>query len=147
MRARLLNYSEGSRTWAIFFGAGEEALAGLRAFVRAHELEAARVTVVGGLSSARLVHPAGADGDRAELVVREQVEVLALSAVFAAEPDGPAVRVQAVLARSDGSTLGGQLLEARASPALELVIEEQPRYLRRRVDRDSGLPLIAAADG
>ena len=60
-------------------------------------------------------------------------------------PDGGRkVHVHAVLARRDGSTVGGDLGEGVVRPTLEVVITEEPGYLQRRHDEASGLALIGA---
>jgi predicted DNA-binding protein with PD1-like motif len=47
-----------------------------------------------------------------------------------------------VVGRSDGTTRGGHLMEARVWPTLEVVLSETPKHLRRRHDEESGLALI-----
>jgi predicted DNA-binding protein with PD1-like motif len=75
--------------------------------------------------------------------VPEQVEVVSLVGdVALGEDGGPKVHAHAVLGRSDGSALGGHLLEARVRPTLEVILTELPGHLQRRHDRESGLGLI-----
>jgi predicted DNA-binding protein with PD1-like motif len=38
--------------------------------------------------------------------------------------------------------MGGHLMKAIVHPTLELIIEEAPGYLQRRIDQETGLPLI-----
>jgi predicted DNA-binding protein with PD1-like motif len=47
-----------------------------------------------------------------------------------------------VLGRSDGTTRGGHLLEARVRPTLEVILVESPSHLQRKHDPESGLALI-----
>ena len=47
-----------------------------------------------------------------------------------------------VLGRSNGSTLGGHIQEARVWPTLEVILSEEPAYLRRTIDETTGLALI-----
>jgi uncharacterized protein len=75
--------------------------------------------------------------------VTEQVEVVSLVGDVALDPKGePSLHAHVVLGRSDGSTLGGHLLEAQVRPTLEVVINESPAHLRKRKDPESGLALI-----
>jgi predicted DNA-binding protein with PD1-like motif len=55
----------------------------------------------------------------------------------------PMLHAHVVVARRDGSTLGGHLLEGLVRPTLEIVVSETDAHLRRRYDERSGLPLIA----
>jgi hypothetical protein len=50
--------------------------------------------------------------------------------------------VFALLGKSDGTARGGHLVEAVVR--VEIILTETPTYLRRRFDRESGLPLIDA---
>jgi predicted DNA-binding protein with PD1-like motif len=52
------------------------------------------------------------------------------------------IHAHAVIARRDGTTAGGHLLEGRVRPTLELVLTESPVHLKRKYDEESGLPLI-----
>ena len=49
----------------------------------------------------------------------------------------------AVLGRSDGSVVGGHLLEGYVRPTLEVVFVEPPAHLKKRKDPETGLALIA----
>jgi predicted DNA-binding protein with PD1-like motif len=46
------------------------------------------------------------------------------------------------LGKSDGAAIGGHLLKATVHPTLEVILEESPGYLQRRMDEATGLPLI-----
>lgn len=47
-----------------------------------------------------------------------------------------------VFGRSDGTTRGGHLLQARVWPTLEVVLVESPEHLQHRTDKEAGLSLI-----
>ncbi|HEY5390549.1 MAG TPA: DUF296 domain-containing protein [Hanamia sp.] len=47
-----------------------------------------------------------------------------------------------VLGRKDGTAHGGHLMKGIAHPTLEIILNESPEYLKREMDRDSGIPLI-----
>jgi predicted DNA-binding protein with PD1-like motif len=75
--------------------------------------------------------------------VREQVEVLSMVGNAAEAPNGVKVHAHLVLGRSDGTTLGGHLLEAHVRPTLEVVMHETPEGLRREMDETTGLALLS----
>ena len=52
----------------------------------------------------------------------------------------------AVFAVGVGRAYGGHLLEAHVWPTLEVVLTQSPAHLRRKVDPETGLPLIALDD-
>jgi hypothetical protein len=58
----------------------------------------------------------------------------------------PALHPHVVVSRSDGTALGGHLLEAHVRPTLEVVLTESPKHLHKRKDSESGLALIAAGE-
>ena len=57
----------------------------------------------------------------------------------------PRVHAHAVVARSDGSALGGHLLAGCVDPTLEVMIVESPATLRRKIDPATGLALLDVA--
>jgi len=66
----------------------------------------------------------------------------ALTANLALVDDEPFFHVHVALGLRDGSTRGGHLFEASVRPTVELVLTAYPRPLRRKTDRESGLPLL-----
>ena len=141
MRSKLL-HEDGERSFALVFAKGDEALAGLQSFAREQGVTAARLTGIGAFADARLGYFDRERKDYVEIPVAEQVEVLSLLGDVAVEDDEPKVHVHAVLGRSDGTTLGGHLLEGHVWPTLEVVLDESPAHLRKRSDPETGLALI-----
>jgi len=47
-----------------------------------------------------------------------------------------------VVGKSDGTAHGGHLIEARLFPTLELILVESPKYLKRRLDQETGFAPI-----
>lgn len=131
------------RTFVVVLGTGDEAFASLARFAREQSLTAAQITAIGAFSSAVLGY-FDWDGKKYKRIpVKEQVEVISLLGDVALDPQGePALHAHVVLGRSDGSTLGGHLLEGQVRPTLEVVIDESPAHLRKRKDPESGLALI-----
>jgi hypothetical protein len=54
----------------------------------------------------------------------------------------PQVHAHVVVARYDGSALGGHLLGGAVEPTLEVMILESPTTLQRRIDPATGLALL-----
>jgi hypothetical protein len=52
------------------------------------------------------------------------------------------VHAHVFLGTRDGAARGGHLLAATVRPTLEVIVEESPSALRRRIDDATGLPLI-----
>jgi predicted DNA-binding protein with PD1-like motif len=81
--------------------------------------------------------------DYKRIPLREQVEVVSLVGDIAEGEGGePVIHAHVVLGRSDGSAMGGHLLEATVRPTLEVMLVESPKHLRRKHDSESGLALI-----
>jgi predicted DNA-binding protein with PD1-like motif len=59
------------------------------------------------------------------------------------EDDEPAVHAHVVVGCRDTSARGGHLLDATLRPTLELIVEDSPAHLRKRIDAETGLALIA----
>jgi predicted DNA-binding protein with PD1-like motif len=143
MKAQLLHENKGEKTFVLVFSAGEEAVAGLTAFAKEKKLGASHFTAIGGFQEATLGYFNLDKKEYDKIPVREQVEVLALVGDGTLTEKGdPKIHVHAVLGRSDGSTRGGHLIEARVRPTLEVMLVESPHHLRRKHDPHSGLALI-----
>jgi predicted DNA-binding protein with PD1-like motif len=142
MKSKLL-HEDGERTFVLVFDKEDEAVGQLESFVRQHDVTAARFTGIGAFSGATLGYFDRARKDYAEIPVAEQVEVLSLLGDVAVEDGEPKVHAHVVLGRSDGTALGGHLLEAHVWPTLEVVLDESPAHLRKRSDPETGLALIA----
>ena len=143
MRAKRLATGE-ERTFALVFDKGDDPVQGLAAFARDERLTGARFTGIGAFSGLVVGYFDRERKDYARIPVDEQVEVLSLAGDVAVDEDGePQVHAHVVVGRSDGSTRGGHLLEAHVWPTLEVVLVESPAALRKRLDPETGLALIA----
>jgi predicted DNA-binding protein with PD1-like motif len=141
VKTKLIN-PDGQRTYAVIFEKGDEVMAGLRRFAEEQELAAGSLTAIGAFSDVVLGF---FDRERKEykrIPVDEQVEVLSLLGDIALKDGRPEVHAHVVLGRADGSALGGHVMEAHVWPTLEVIVEDSPRHLRRRIDKETGLALI-----
>jgi uncharacterized protein len=137
--------STGARTWALIFEKGDEPIAGLTEFAKAHKLGGAHFTAIGAFSEVTLGYFDRAKRDYRKIPLREQVEVLSLIGDVALDRNEPKVHAHVVVGRADGEARGGHLLDARVWPTLEVVLTESPRHLRKRHDPETGLALIDPA--
>ncbi len=144
MKTKLL-HEDGERTYALVFDKGDEVVAELEAFAREHEIAAARFTAIGAFSDVNLGYFDREQKDYLQIPVVEQVEVLSLLGDIAAKEGEPKVHAHVVIGGRDGGARGGHLLAAHVWPTLEVILDESPEHLRRRVDEETGLPLIALA--
>lgn len=140
---RYKRLSTGDKTtYALIFDTGDEIVETMQTFARNHNLSASSFRAVGAFSQALLGFFKFSDKGYKKIPVNEQVEVLSLLGDIALYGDEPEVHMHVVLGKEDGSTIGGHLLQATAHPTLEVILEEMPSYLQRRMDRNTGLPLI-----
>ncbi len=143
MESRLLNESNGQRTFAVIMKNGDEVLSLTRDFARREHIRAAQITAIGAFSDVVLKYFDWEKKDYRDIQVREQVEVASLNGDVALDPEGePAVHIHLVVGRKDGTALAGHLGEAHVRPTLEMIIDEQPGYLQKTQDRETGLALI-----
>ena len=141
MRSKLLN-ADPPVTYAVVLDTGDEVIRELGNFVREQEVEAASVTAIGAFSRAVLGYFQWETKEYKKIPVDEQVEVLSLLGDVAVGDNGPTLHLHAVLGRSDGSVVGGHLIEAHVRPTLEVIMIQPPSYLRKRKDAETGLALI-----
>ena len=119
---------------------------GITDFARENGLDAASLTAIGAFSSATLGYFDIEKKEYEEIPVGEQTEVLSLIGDVALNGEKPELHAHVVLGRRDGTATGGHLLEARVRPTLEVVLIESPGHLKKRVDKETGLALIAPED-
>jgi uncharacterized protein len=142
MKSKLIHEHHGEKTFALIFDTGDEVMSNLIAFAGSHKLGAAHLTAIGAFREATLGYFDWEKKDYKKIPVREQVEVLSLIGDVALKDGEPKVHAHVVVGRSDGTTLGGHLIEARVRPTLEVILTESPAHLRKQVDEESGLALI-----
>ncbi|MDQ4129547.1 MAG: DNA-binding protein [Actinomycetota bacterium] len=143
MKSKLLHESaDRLRTYAVVFGKGDEVKSGLERFARDRRITGASLTGIGAFREGTLAYFDPDELDYLELPVNEQVGVLSLVGNVTLEGGEPTVHVHVVVGKRDGTTAGGHLKAATVWPTLEVIIEETPRHLRRRYDRETGLTVI-----
>jgi hypothetical protein len=116
--------------------------AAIAAFANDHHVVDAHFSAIGAVRDPEV---AGFDESRKQfkaMSLHEQMEVLTLSGDITLGVDGqPAVHTHLVLARSHGEAWGGHLIEATASPTLELYMTTYPEPLHKRLDPATDLQL------
>ncbi|MEZ4520736.1 MAG: PPC domain-containing DNA-binding protein [Thermomicrobiales bacterium] len=142
MQAKVINKDQQETTYAVIFDTGDEFISGLTGFAEEHGLDASGFKAIGAFQHAKLGYFDIEKKDYKEIPVEGQVEVLSLVGDIALDDGHPKVHAHVVLGRSDGSTVGGHILEATVRPTLEVVLTESPAHLRRKSDPDTGLALI-----
>ena len=143
MKSKLLHQSDGQRTYAVIFETGDEVMSNLKVFARDNEVNGSHFTAIGAFQTATLGYFDWSTKEYQQIPVREQVEVVSLVGDIA-EGEGrePKIHAHVVLSKSDGTAVGGHLLEARVRPTLEVMLTESPATLRCRHDAETGLALI-----
>lgn len=142
MQSKLLNV-DPPVTYAVALETGDEAMQLLGEFVRTEEVDAASITGIGAFSRAVLGYFDWQSKTYRRIPVDEQVEVVSLIGDVAVADGTPTLHIHAVLGRADGSVVGGHLLEGHVRPTLEVILIQQPSYLRKRKDPETGLALLA----
>jgi len=142
VQTQLLDEVDGRKTFVVVFGDGDEPVEALTDLAKQKKLSGAHLTGIGAFNSVTLGFFDPFTKDYAKIPIVEQVEVVSLVGNIVLHESHPKVHAHVVVAKRDGTALGGHLLEARVSPTLEVVVEDSARRLRRRLDKASGLALI-----
>jgi predicted DNA-binding protein with PD1-like motif len=142
MRWKLLGRGPPA-TYAVILADGDEAIGALQQFVREQQIDAASLTAIGAFERAVIGYFDWNTKDYTRIPVDEQVEVQSLIGDVAEADGKPALHIHAVLGRSDGSVVGGRLLEGQVRPTLEVILTRPPAHLRKKKDPETGLALIA----
>ena len=147
MQSKLLHEHDGQRTFAVIMDKGDEVLSSIKDFAARERILAAQITAIGALSDVVLRYFDWDAKDYRDIPVREQVEVASLNGDVARAPDGkPAIHIHLVVGKKDGSAMAGHLSQAHVRPTLEVIVAEQPSYLQKVHDPETGLALISARE-
>lgn len=142
MRIQQVDEAGGRRTFVMVCQRGDDPVEALTAAAKRFDLSAASLTGIGAFSGVTLGFFDRGRRDYARRVIREQVEVVSLVGNVALDAGEPRVHAHVVVARYDGTALGGHLLGGTVDPTLEVTIVESPSTLRRKTDPVTGLALI-----
>jgi uncharacterized protein len=131
-------------TLVLIMQTGDEISSSLSSFAEAQKLAASSFKAIGALSYVKLGW-FNWETKQYEAAVEfsEQVELLSLIGDIALKDGKPQVHAHATISRRDGKAFGGHLLKAIVRPTCELILTESPEHLRKQVDPESGLALIA----
>jgi hypothetical protein len=141
-KAAVLSDGE-AKTYLLEFHTGQEVMAGLLAFARKHSLVAGHLTGIGAISHAVIGYFDPQTKTYLRNEEKEQAEVLSLTGNLALDDNQPFYHVHVALGRRDGSARGGHLFEATVRPTVEVVLTAYAKPIRRKIDRETGLPLLA----
>jgi predicted DNA-binding protein with PD1-like motif len=142
MRIQPLDEVDGRRTFVLVCDRHDDPVEAITAAAKRFDLRAASLTGIGAFSAVTLGFFDRSRRDYVRRVIREQVEVVSLIGNIALNQDEPRVHTHVVVARADGTALGGHLLGGSVDPTLEVTLVESPATLRRRTDPATGLALI-----
>jgi predicted DNA-binding protein with PD1-like motif len=141
MKYKLLN-DDKQKTYAIILDSGEEAKEQLLAFAKKMKLSASQFTAIGAFSQTTVGFFDFSIKDYKKTEFNEQLEVLSLTGDISLFNGEYKVHAHITLAREDGSAYGGHLIKGIVHPTLEIILNESPLYLKREIDKESGIPLI-----
>jgi len=131
-----------AKTYLLVFHTGQKVMTGLAAFAKSHKLVAGDFTGIGAVSDAMIGYFDPQSKSYLRNYEKGQAEVLSLTGNLALNDNEPFFHVHAALGRRDCSARGGHLFEMTARPTVELVLNTYPEAVRRKIDPQSGLPLL-----
>lgn len=143
MKSKLISQSGGQKVFAVVFDKGDEFKQGLTDFAKKQRLGASQVTAIGAFQDVTLGYFDRQKKEYRKIPVTEQVEVLSLVGDIVVDNGEPALHAHVVVGKSDGTTMGGHVMEAHVWPTLEVMVSESPRELHKKHDPETGLTLIA----
>ena len=141
MKYKLLN-EDAQKTYAIILDSGDEVMECLTSFAKKEKLKASQFNAIGAFSKATLGFFDFNIKDYKKIEIQEQVEVLNIAGDISLYNNEIKIHAHVVVGKEDGSAHGGHLLKATAHPTLEIILTESPSYLKREMDKESGIPLI-----
>jgi predicted DNA-binding protein with PD1-like motif len=131
-----------AKEYAVIFAKGDEAFSGLMEFAEKYHVTSGHFTAIGALSRATLGWFDLQKKMYRKIPINEQVEVLSMIGDFALYQGKPALHMHMSVGHRDGRASGGHVIEAIASPTLEVFVAVDPVPLEKKGDPESGLALI-----
>ncbi|MFY9689486.1 MAG: DUF296 domain-containing protein [Candidatus Acidiferrales bacterium] len=114
--------SNGSRTFEVTFGSGDEVMSGLTEFADKNHITSGYFTGIGGLSTATLGWGDPQKGGVKTIPVTDKCELASMLGNILLLRGKVYVHAHAVVSFSDGSTKGGHLVDAHANPFVEVFV-------------------------
>jgi len=142
MKSKLL--SQGPpKTFMLVFDKDDEFMTTLLEFANTEGLSGTHFYGLGAFKNVTVGFFERDQKDYRKIEIDEQVEVMSLIGNIATTQDGPKIHAHVVVGKRDGSAHGGHLIQAHVWPTLELTVTESGTELRRTIDDETGLPLLA----
>jgi uncharacterized protein len=142
MKSKQLDPSPNGKTFVLVFDKGEEVVAGLKTFAHSEQLAGSHFTAIGAFNSVTFGFFDREQKECIKIPVHQKVAVLALMGNIGLHQDKPRIHAHVVIGQSDGNAMGGHLIDGWVWPTLEVIVEESPRHLQRRIDPEIGIPLL-----
>jgi len=129
--------------FVLVFDKGDEVETELIRFAKNANLRSGHFTAIGAFKNCVLGYFDKETNDYRRNPIDEQLEVMSLIGNLARTEDGePKLHAHVVVGKRDGSAYGGHLIEAHVWPTLEMIFESSATELVRKIDPETGLPLI-----
>ncbi len=141
MKSKLLN-DEQQKTFAVILDSGDEVMESIFSFAKEQKLHASQFNAIGAFSKVTLGYFDFGIKDYKRIEINEQVEVLNIAGDISLYENEYKIHAHVVVGKKDGTAHGGHLMNATVHPTLEIILTESPAYLKREMDKDSGIPLI-----
>ena len=141
MQYKLIN-DDLQKTYALILESGEEVMEQIKAFAKELNLSASNFTAIGAFSEVIVGFFDFSKMDYKKIPIQQQVEVLVLTGGITLYGNEHKIHAHVVLGKEDGSAHGGHLIKAIVHPTLEIILNESPVYLERKMDEKIGIPLI-----
>ncbi len=114
----------------------------LLAFAKKEKVSASQFTAIGAFSETTVGFFDFSIKDYKKTHFKQQMEVLSLAGDITIFKGEYKIHGHIVLAKEDGTAYGGHLMKGIVHPTLEIILNESPVYLKREMDKETGIPLI-----
>ena len=135
--------SEGTETFVLVFDKGDEVAATLLQFAQEQGITAAFFNALGAFENVTFgwFDPSIRDYKRIELT--EGMEVMSFVGNLALSEQGePRLHAHVAVGKRDGTVHGGHFFQGHVWPTMEMVLTVMPERFVRKVDEETGIPLI-----
>lgn len=142
VQVKLIGENGATKTYALVFSPGDEILSGLKEFAIKYKVKSAHFTGIGDTNKSKFGWYDQSKKMFKVFRLNEFAEITSLVGDIALVKDDPSVHAHINLAISNGTVVGGHLLEAFVSPTLEIIVTVQPEGLFKKLEPEFGIMTI-----
>ena len=136
----------GAKTYVLVFDKGDEVAVSLLQFAKDNGITAAFFNALGAFQDVTFGWFDREARDYRRIQLTEGMEIMSfVGNLSRSEEDEPRLHAHVVIGKRDGTVHGGHFFQGHVWPTMEMIMTVMEERLIRKVDEETGIPLIDLA--